>query len=258
LTNPVERPKATLIGSFGVPFVLTKAPQNAGTSARKQPKGSGAAFAYNQLRAEILDLRLKPGTPLDEGEIGRRLGVSRSPVREAIIRLSAEGLAESLRNRSAVVASFDIEDLPSYFDALRIVYRLTARQAARRVDATKIIELEAIQDELELALSEGRPLDIISLNRMFHDKIAAIAGNRWFAQWQRSLLDQGQRIFRIYVKHYGDAVPSHQVEYHRVLIRALRNGDAEAADIAGAADAEIIGKQLAQFIFEQRVGSLVL
>lgn len=224
----------------------------------KQPKGTGSTYVYDQMRADILELRLMPGTHLDESEMSRRLGVSRSPVREAIIRLAAEGLVETLRNRSAVVASVDMLELPAYFDSLTIIYRLTTRAAAHRADTTAVNQLDGIQDALEQALADGNPHAMMDLNRAFHQTIAECAGNRWFMQWQRSLLDQGQRYFRLYARHYGDHVPPSHVEYHRTIIRALREGDAEAADAAGAADAEIIRVQLLRFISGQTTGALRL
>lgn len=233
----------------------TKKPQVRGQAPSrtlpKKPKGTGSAYVYEQVRAEILEVRLMPGTHLDESEVSRRLGVSRSPVREAIIRLAAEGLVDTLRNRSAVVAPVDMLELPAYFDALTIIYRLTSRAAAYRADADAIDQLERIQDTLEKALREGNPLAMMDLNRSFHQTIAGCGGNRWYIQWQRSILDQGQRTFRLYAKHFGDHVPPSHVEYHRALIKALRDGDAEAADAAGAADAEIIRVQLLRFMSGQ-------
>lgn len=70
-----------------------------------KPKGANSGNIYAELRRDILELRLAPGAVLDEMEISRRFGISRSPVREAIIRLTAEGLAQSLKNRGATVAS---------------------------------------------------------------------------------------------------------------------------------------------------------
>src|SRR5258706_14872544 len=86
-------------------------------TARSAPKrtrrtrGTGAVYVYDSLRAQILDLELKPGTLLDETLVSRQFGVSRSPVREALIRLSAEGLVQNLRNRTSIVAPFDVATL---------------------------------------------------------------------------------------------------------------------------------------------------
>ena len=105
----------------------TKAP---GDRAPKRPaRGDGAKHVYQQLRKEILTLVLEPGTLLDEVEIGRRFHLSRSPAREALIRLSAEGLVRALPNRGAVVAPFDVSMLPAYLEALELVHVQNARAA---------------------------------------------------------------------------------------------------------------------------------
>ena len=96
----------------------------------RRPRGTGASYVHEQLKNRILHLELMPGTLLDETEISRQFGVSRSPVREALIRLSAEGLVQNFRNRTAIVAQFDIATLPSYFDAMQMLYRLGCRLAA--------------------------------------------------------------------------------------------------------------------------------
>src|SRR6202012_274442 len=98
------------------------AAKHAATTVQKRPRGTGAAYVHEQLKSRILHLELMPGTLLDETEISRQFGVSRSPVREALIRLSAEGLVQNFRNRTAIVAQFDIAALPAYFDAMQLLY----------------------------------------------------------------------------------------------------------------------------------------
>ena len=103
----------------------------------RHPRGTGADRVYDQLKAQILDLELKPGTLLEELELSRRFGVSRSPIREALIRLAAEGLIDNPRNRTPLVAQFDVARLPAYFDALQLLYRLSARLAAGNAELVK-------------------------------------------------------------------------------------------------------------------------
>jgi DNA-binding FadR family transcriptional regulator len=109
--------------------------------ARKRARGSGAVAVYDELRRDILELRMEPGTLLDETELAARFKLSRSPVREALIRLSAEGLVQTLRNRSSIVAPFDIVAIPSYLDALELFYRLTTRLAAKNRSAAQLAEI---------------------------------------------------------------------------------------------------------------------
>ena len=108
--------------------------------APRRMRGTGAAFVYDSLKGLILDLELEPGTLLDETQVSRQFGVSRSPVREALIRLSAEGLVQNLRNRTSMVAPFDVAALPAYFDAVQLLYRLSARLGARAVTRRALVE----------------------------------------------------------------------------------------------------------------------
>ena len=96
----------------------------------KLARGTGATYVYDTLRQEILCLALRPGALLDEVGLAARFSMSRSPVREALIRLASERLVLMLPNRSTIVAPFDIESLPRYLDALSLMQRITARLAA--------------------------------------------------------------------------------------------------------------------------------
>src|ERR1700675_3658859 len=117
------------------PAVTGKSKPRAGGSTKRprRTRGTGAVYVYDSLKAQILDLELQPGTLLDETQVSRQFGVSRSPVREALIRLSAEGLVQNLRNRTSMVAPFDVAALPAYFDAVQLLYRLSTRLAAANV-----------------------------------------------------------------------------------------------------------------------------
>ena len=87
-------------------------------AATKRPKGSGSRWAYETIRNRILSLELAPGAGLDEQELIASLGVSRTPIREALIQLSAEGLVEMLPNRGARVAKIDLPGVREFFEAL--------------------------------------------------------------------------------------------------------------------------------------------
>src|SRR5271154_2094145 len=116
----------------------------AGAPRGRRLRGTGAAYVYDSLKAQILDLELKPGTLLDETVVSRQFGVSRSPVREALIRLSAEGLVQNLRNLTSIVAPSDVEALPAYFDAMQLLYRLSARLAAGNAKPAGLEQLRHI------------------------------------------------------------------------------------------------------------------
>ena len=216
------------------------AAQTAAPQRPRRLRGTGAAYVYDSLKAQILDLELKPGTLLDETVVSRQFGVSRSPVREALIRLSAEGLVQNLRNRTSIVAPFDIEALPAYFDAMQLLYRLTARLAAANLNPAKIEGLRKTMHEHEAALHRGDMRAMVRHNRDFHIGIAEMSGNPFLAGWMSGLLDQGQRILRLYARNLGDRLPDTGLKSHREMLAAIAAGDAERAEAAGRADAQVL------------------
>lgn len=218
--------------------------RGSGGSAKAKPqrrmRGTGAAYVYDSLKVRILELDLQPGTLLDETLVSRQFGVSRSPVREALIRLSAEGLVQNLRNRTSIVAQFDVAALPAYFDAVQLLYRLSARLAAANVIPSKVDYLRRIVGEHEEALHRGDMQSMIRLNRDFHTAVAEMSGNPFIANWMRGLLDQGQRILRLYARNLGDNLPDAVLKPHRDMVEAIASGDADKAEEAGRADSQVL------------------
>lgn len=101
-------------------------------SGRKIAKGSSSEVAYRQLRDEIVSLKLEPGANLDEAGTVSRLGLSRTPVRKALVMLSGEGLVELLPNRGARVATMDWNEIREHLEDFEMMQRLVTRWAAIR------------------------------------------------------------------------------------------------------------------------------
>jgi DNA-binding GntR family transcriptional regulator len=203
-----------------------------------RPRGTGASYVHEQLKDRILHLELMPGTLLDETEISRQFGVSRSPVREALIRLSAEGLVQNFRNRTAIVAQFDIASLPAYFDAMQLLYRLSTRLAAQNPNAAKLEQLKRDNEEHERALRQRDVRNMVRLNREFHMAIAMMGGNPYITGWISGILDQGQRLLGLYAMHLPDRVSGDFLKAHRDILSAIAKKDPDAAEAAGRADAQ--------------------
>lgn len=220
----------------------------------RRPRGTGADFVYEELRAAMLNLELEPGTFLDETELAGRFEVSRSPVREALIRLSAEGLVKTLRNRSSVVATLDLREVVSFFDALDLMYRVTARAAASVATPADVAALREVAAGHREAIRSGSRQRAIDTNREFHTAIAAICGNSYFVQWTHTLLDSAQRIQHLYWRKLGSHLSD---DNHTALIDAIAAGDPDAAEAAGRHDAELASEAV-RALFLQRSGSIGL
>ena len=96
----------------------------------------GAEHVYRMLRQAILCMELRPGSDLDELEISSRYAVSRTPVREALIRLTAEGLVQAVRGRGSRVAAMNLFDLRDFFESLDLLQRAQTTLAALRRSGT--------------------------------------------------------------------------------------------------------------------------
>ena len=103
------------------------------TAPVRPARGAGVQTVYEQLRKAIVDLELPPGSPLDEVRLSTQFAMSRTPIREALVRLAADGLVMTLPNRNTIVSPIDFENLPVYFEALSLMYRVTTRTAASRL-----------------------------------------------------------------------------------------------------------------------------
>lgn len=219
-------------------------------------RGTGAQLVYEKLRREILDLHLEPGALLDETELSNRYNVSRSPVREALIRLAAEGLVHTLRNRSSIVASFDIAELLGYFDALDLMYRTTARMAALNADDASIALIRQEMKAHQSAIRARDPVAVMARNADFHLAIAKAGGNPYFVNWTKNVLLSGQRILRLYMRHFKDKPTDNMRGEHADLLNAISIGDAAAAEAAAAEDARILSKEMLAFLAQRRTEGL--
>ena len=131
-----------------------------------------AGRLHAALRDEILELVLPPGTPIDEVALAERFGMSRTPIREALLRLAGEGLVETLPNRSAIVANIDFLNLHHFFDAMTLMYRVTTRLAALNRSDADLAAIRARQAQFAAAVEAQDALAMISTNAALHLSIA--------------------------------------------------------------------------------------
>ena len=220
------------------------------SSARTKPvRGSGVQHVYEQLRQAIVDLDLPPGSPLDEVRLSQQFALSRTPVREALVRLAADGLVMTLPNRNTIVAPIDFENLPVYFEALTLMYRVTTRAAAVRRTPADVVRMREMQAAYAEAVKRSDAKGMIGTNRDFHIAIAEAGGNSYFTAWFSRLLDEGRRLLRLY--YYApldDHLPRKYVDEHEAMIRAIEAGNAELCDELAATHAGQIVRQIQSYI----------
>jgi len=183
-----------------------------------------------QLADEIVRGALKPGMTLDETELARRFGVSRTPVREAIRQLAASGLVEVRPHRRAVVARPSEERLLGMFEAMAELEALCAGLAAARMAPAERAELEAAHEQLRALLREGDPQRYHEVNESFHAVIYAGAHNSYLAEMTYDTRKRVQPFRRAQFRNLGRLAKSH-AEHDRVVVAILR-GDRDGAATA--------------------------
>ena len=214
----------------------------------ERKRGSGVKKAYDLLRTEILDLTLPPGSPIDEVQLADRLALSRTPIREALARLATEGLIDTLPNRSTMVSNIDFLNLPSYFDAITLMYRVTTRLAALNWQPGDLDLIRAHQKDFAAAVANHDALAMISTNRDFHAAIAKAGRNPYYMAFFDRLLDDGRRLLRLYYQSFNDRPPPSVIEEHEDIIAAITARDITASERLAMAHADQIVHQIQKLL----------
>lgn len=223
-------------------------PRSSDTEKKARVRGSGVQTVYDRLRQSIIDLALPPGSPLDEVRLSAQFHMSRTPIREALVRLAADGLVAMLPNRTTIVAPIDFVRLPVYFEALTLMYRVTTRGAAARRRPEHLAAIRAHQAAFAEAVVRRDAIAMIGSNRDFHVAIAEAAGNPYFTALFTRLLDEGRRILRLYYSSFDDRLPRQYVDEHDAIIAAIEAGEVERGDELATAHAAQIVRQIQSYI----------
>jgi DNA-binding GntR family transcriptional regulator len=201
---------------------------------RDAGRESGSVGVLERLRALILTGEYGPDERLIEEQLAERLGVSRTPVRQALTMLEAEGLVEIAPNRGATVCSFTTEDVWDIYDLRAVLEGHAARRAAGRIEGRELERLRELVGEMEgLA---GRFDDheeeirvLVAHNQEFHGTIVEASRNRRLGR----LINRTVEIPLMF-KAFFWYTPHERIisnHYHRQILEALEGGDADRAEI---------------------------
>jgi DNA-binding GntR family transcriptional regulator len=187
---------------------------------------------YTLLREQILSLTLPPNTELDEVQFSEELGFSRTPIREALIRLAADGLVVLAPNRGARVAPLDLDQVPQVLETLELYERATTRWAAVRRQPADIEELERRNREFAVAFNTGDPRLIVEANWAFHDAINRASGNRFIATDCSKLLRSMMRLSLLAFRQDRSSLSGYLdiTKQHQDMIEAIRARDPDRAE----------------------------
>jgi DNA-binding GntR family transcriptional regulator len=183
------------------------------------------------IRSLILNGQLPPGFRLRESMLAQQIGVSRTPVREALTRLASEGLVEVRPNRGAVVRAVPPSEAENLTGIRATLEGMAARSAAGHITAEQLADLDKLDGEMHLLASSPSDEDLdglATLNNRFHDIVHSAANNptlRFTLQTFRSL-PLAHRTFR----HYDPVRLRRSMSSHSELIEALRSRNSDWAE----------------------------
>lgn len=197
------------------------------TSLRQSESGQGRD-AYERLIAEIRTGQLTPGDRLTETDLATRLGISRTPVREAIRALEADGLVDHQPRAGARIRKLDYAEVTELYEMRVVLEGTAARFAARAAYDSELTELEEITEDM--AAAHDDPERIYHANRHFHSVLLNAARNRFLIRSveavQKTLLILGRSTLEEADRARG------AISEHRAILSALRAHDGDAAEAA--------------------------
>jgi len=183
---------------------------------------------YRVLKTEIVKGFLEPGTKLFEDKIATQMGVSRTPVREAIQKLAAEGLIKIAPNQTLIVKEISFEDIKEVLQIRGVLEGLAVRMAAQKINRREVDELEEIVNQMDLYVTKKDLTSYCKADDEFHNLILNVCGNKRIINIRDNL---GNFIYRYRMRSLS--IPGrlkHSLEEHRKIMESLKKRNSEDGD----------------------------
>lgn len=193
---------------------------------RKVPRTLLREEAYRAIREAIVNGTLAPGEVIRDQELAQRVGLSRTPVREALARLTEEGLVESKPNAFTRVTPLQRRDAQEAYVVLRTLHELAVREAVPRLTPGRLAELDAANRRFAAALEAGDVEAALAADDEFHGVFIAAAANRALAAAVERLTPLIRRLERL---RFGSLPGRTSIREHERIISACESGDAGTA-----------------------------
>lgn len=201
-----------------------------GTSQRLASRSSLAEQAYLRLKDGVLNSTYPPGFTATEAEIAAQLAMSRTPLREALLRLQAEGLIEVTPRHGLRVLPLYPADLREIYELLGCLEATAAEMLARRrlpADSSEFLELEEVNERMKLALEQGDRRAWAEMDERFHRRLVEQCGNERIRRVVFNVWDQSHRarMLAAPLRH----MPMESYREHRAVLEAAKRGDDRVA-----------------------------
>lgn len=184
--------------------------------------------AFEKIKEAIIKGHFKPGEKLVEQTLAQEMGVSRTPVREAIRRLEAEGFVVSIPRKGVVVSRADKEEIVQLYSIRAELEGLAARWAIENADEDDMRKLDEAISRMEETAASGDLDGVVQSNALFHDAIAQASKSRILCTLLKTLQDNIQR-FRFQSLHLPGR-PEAALAEHKEIVAAIKEKKAEEAD----------------------------
>lgn len=209
--------------------------------------------AYTELKRRIITLELKPGQRLDDYELSQELKFSRTPVREAIFLLGAEGWVDIRSKAGFIVRPLDLVDIAHFFEAHIVLAKAVARFAAVRVTAAELAEMWETVAEVEAAIERRDYLAVTAANAKLHRLEGAATHNDILKGMAESVHDQGQRLAYLCFGGVGGQRDLEQhfdtvIAQHRSMVLALEKGDFRLAESIAVEHVRLFRKRVQDYM----------
>lgn len=197
------------------------------------PSKSSGEAAYDALITSIREGRFAPGDRLREEEVGQTLGLSRTPVREALRRLEADGIVEHRPRIGAVIRELSQREVVELYEMRVVLERTAAQLAAKHGTEAEFDTLTALNEDL--SRERQTPARAAAINQTFHRALYIAGRNRFLLEAARAL--NNSLLLLGPTTYTEDTRIDIVVQQHQDIIEALQNGNAEAA--GGAAEVHL-------------------
>lgn len=176
------------------------------TQAEREGGGEASMTerAYKQIEEMIVTLELEPGSALSESTLVQRVGIGRTPIREALQRLAREGLVVILPRRGILVSDINVDKHLKLLEVRREVERLMARAAAYRATEDELREFESIADGMDQAARDTDDIAFMRLDRSLNNLLSKAARNEFASKTMQLMQGLSRRFWYLHYKHVGD------------------------------------------------------
>ncbi|MEM5634737.1 GntR family transcriptional regulator [Bacillus cereus] len=190
---------------------------------KKPGRISAKSLVLNQLQNWIIEGVLKPNEKINDGELAEALGVSRTPVREALQILELSGLVEMVPGQKTKIAPIKLDDVSIIYETMAGLHSIIGKQALQNITDADIQLLSEINDHFQHSIEKKTQNKLLELDIQFHNTISSIAKNQYIEPF---LENMQLHVLRLEYLFFQNFVPASQsIEEHHSIIQALQKQD---------------------------------